>query len=40
MWAVKLPSQNLVGAKKLGGSWAACKCPIGEGRLELHFIIL
>ncbi|MCQ6356557.1 hypothetical protein [Bacillus mycoides] len=29
--AVKLPPQNSGGAKKLGGSPAACKRPIGEG---------
>ncbi|QUG86200.1 hypothetical protein GSN03_23060 [Bacillus nitratireducens] len=31
LWAVKLPPQNSAGAKKLGGSRAARKCPIGEG---------
>ncbi|WP_171904014.1 hypothetical protein [Bacillus mycoides] len=29
--AVKLPPQNSTGAKKLGGSRAARKRPIGEG---------
>ncbi|MGF9956639.1 hypothetical protein [Bacillus mycoides] len=29
--AVKLPPQNSAGAKKLGGSHAARKRPIGEG---------
>ncbi|SCC53375.1 Protein of unknown function [Bacillus cereus] len=31
MWAVKLPSLILAGAKKLDRSWAAYKYPIGEG---------
>ncbi|OOR13150.1 hypothetical protein BW897_08850 [Bacillus cereus] len=31
LWAVKLPPQNLAGAKKLCGSRAARKRPIGEG---------
>ncbi|QBP92264.1 hypothetical protein EXW61_20045 [Bacillus mycoides] len=31
LWAVKLPPQNSAGAKKLGGSPAARKRPIGEG---------
>ncbi|WP_171906227.1 hypothetical protein [Bacillus mycoides] len=31
LWAGKLPPQNSGGAKKLGGSPAACKRPIGEG---------
>ncbi len=31
LWAVKLLPQNSTGAKKLGGSPAARKCPIGEG---------
>ncbi|WP_180232539.1 hypothetical protein [Bacillus cereus] len=31
LWAVKPPPQNSGGAKKLGGSPAACKRPIGEG---------
>ena len=31
LWAVKLPPQNSGGAKKLGGSPAAGKSPIGEG---------
>ncbi|AJH19640.1 S-layer homology domain-containing protein [Bacillus mycoides] len=30
LWAIKLPPQNLDGAKKLGGSPAARKRPIGE----------
>ncbi|QWG33012.1 hypothetical protein EXW30_08785 [Bacillus mycoides] len=28
--SVRLPPQNSAGAKKLGGSRAACKCPIGS----------
>ncbi|RWS41543.1 S-layer homology domain-containing protein [Bacillus mycoides] len=31
LWAVKLPPQNSAGAKKLNGSRAAHKSPIGEG---------
>ncbi|MFK4326906.1 hypothetical protein ABH965_003568 [Bacillus sp. RC97] len=31
MRAVKIPPQNPAGAKKLGGSRAARKRPIGEG---------
>jgi len=31
LWAVKLPPQNSAGTKKLGGSHAARKRPIGEG---------
>ncbi|QWH39978.1 MULTISPECIES: hypothetical protein [Bacillus cereus group] len=31
LWAVRLPPQNSAGAKKLGGSPAARKRPIGEG---------
>ncbi|EJQ52762.1 hypothetical protein IEQ_01805 [Bacillus cereus BAG6X1-2] len=31
LWAVKLPPPNSAGAKKLGGSRAARKRPIGEG---------
>ncbi len=31
LWAVKLPPQNSAGAKKLGGSPAARKRPIGAG---------
>jgi hypothetical protein len=31
LWAVKLPPQNSGGAKKLGGSPAVRKRPIGEG---------
>jgi hypothetical protein len=31
LWAVKLPPQNSAGAKKLVGSPAARKRPIGEG---------
>ncbi|KZD36617.1 hypothetical protein B4083_3084 [Bacillus cereus] len=30
MWAVKLPSQNSAGAKRLDGSRAARKRPIGS----------
>ncbi|UYX55533.1 hypothetical protein M3Y14_25810 [Bacillus thuringiensis] len=31
LWAVRFPPQNSAGAKKLGGSPAARKSPIGEG---------
>ncbi|KZE04477.1 hypothetical protein B4117_4023 [Bacillus mycoides] len=31
LWAVKLLPRNSAGAKKLGGSRAARKSPIGEG---------